>query len=144
MKINMVKNLGGLFSPADEEAEEQLKKLKNAEAYKVDITVNQNYKLHKKMFAFFKYCTQFYYGDINVTNDQIELTRSKLIMSAGYVKQIFYPDGLRFELKPMSLKYEKMTPEARSDCYKKIVDSALKNVFHSANESEYNKLMSFF
>ena len=140
----MVKNPGGLFSPADEEAEDQLKKLKNSQVYKVDITLNQNYKLHKKMFAFFKYCTQFYYGDMNVTNDQIDFTRAKLTMSAGYFKQVFYPDGKRFELKPKSISYEKMAPEDRSVFYNNLINSALKNVFHSADESEYNKLISFF
>ncbi len=144
MKINLVITANGKFWPADAEAEEKITKLKKGDVYVCDVKVNQNYNLHKKMFAFMKYCTQHYYGDINVTNDQVELTRGKLLMSAGYVKQIFYPDGVRFELKPTSMSYEKMAPEERGDCYKKLVDAALKRVFHSADESTYNKLMSFF
>lgn len=144
MKVNMVKNVGGLFSPADEEAENQLRKVKNCDTYTVDIKLNQNYRLHKKMFAFFTYCARYYYGNDKVTNDEVEFTRGKLVMAAGYYKQVFYPDGIRFELKPLSLKYEEMPPEERSECYKKIIDAALKNVFHSADESIYNKLMSYF
>lgn len=144
MKINVIKTANNKIWPADEEAEEKIKKIKTGEVYEVNITLNQNYRLHKKMFAFFKYCAQFYFGDQDVTTDQVEFTREKLIMSAGYVKQVFYPDGIRFELKPMSLSYEKMSPEERGDCYKKIVNAALKRVFHSADESIYNQLMSFF
>ena len=140
----MKKNPGGLLSPADEIAEEQLKALKNNEYYIADIKLYQNYRLHKKVFAFFTYCTQFYYGDENVTKLQVELTRKKLTMSAGYVKQVFFPDGIRFELVPESISYEKMNPEEKGVFYKNLVDAALRNVFHTADESEYNKLMGFF
>ena len=132
------------FIACDEESQAKMEKFKAGVVHSHDIKVNQNYKLHRKMFAFFKYCTQHYYGDIEVTQDQVEFTRAKLLMSAGYVKQIFYPDGKRFELKPQSMSYEKMTPEERGECYKKIIDAALKRVFHSADENTYNQLMSFF
>ena len=144
MKVTMCKNPGGLFSPSDEFVEEQLRSLKNFEHYEVLIKLDQNYELHKKIFAFFTYCTQFYYGDINVTKDQVELTREKLTMLAGYVVQTFLPDGVRFELKPKSISYAKMPPEERTVFYSNLINAALKNVFHTADEDEYNKLMSFF
>ena len=144
MKINMIKTANGKFWPVDAEAEEKIAKLKKGDVYIVDVKVNQNYGLHKKMYAFFRYCTQFYFGDENVTSDQVNFTRKKLLMSAGYVKQVFYPDGVRFELEAMSMSYEKMSPEERSECYKKIINAALKRVFHSASVDVENKLMEFF
>ena len=144
MKVSIKKNPGGLLSPADEVAEEQLKALKNNEYYIADIKLYQNYRLHKKVWAFFNYCTQFYYGDKNVTRGQVELTRRKLTMFAGYVKQEFLPDGKRFELVPVSISYEKMNPEDRGVFYNNLVNAALEKVFHTADESEYNKLMGFF
>lgn len=144
MKVSMYKNPGGLFSPSDEIDEEQLRALKNFRHYKVSITLDQNYELHKKIFAFFKYCTQFYYGDRNVTKEQIDLTRGKLTIGAGYVTQTFLPDGIAFELTPKSISYAKMPPEERTVFYSNLIDSALKNVFHTADEDEYEKLMSFF
>lgn len=144
MKVSMYKNPGGLFSPSDEYVEEQLRSLKNNMHYKVSITLDQDYELHKKIFAFFTYCTQFYYSDINVTREQIELTRSKLTMAAGYVIQTFLPDGKRFELTAKSISYAKMPPDERSVFYSNLINSALKNVFHTASEDEYEKLMSFF
>ena len=140
----MVKLAGGAMLPADEQAESKLQKLKNCDHYSVDIKLNHNYKLMQKIHVFFKFCAQHYYGDINVTADQILLTREKITMSAGYVKQVFLPDGQRFELKPLSISYAKMTPDERSDCYQRLVTAALKNVFHSADNNAFNQLMSFF
>lgn len=144
MKVNMIKNAGGLFSPADEEAEQQLLALKNCDHYSVEIKLNHNYRLHKKIFAFFKFCTQNYYGDIEVTNDQVDFTRKKITISAGYVKQVFYPDGVSFELVPLSISYASMKPEDRQVYYRKIVNSAMKNIFHSADENTFNQLMNYF
>ena len=140
----MVKNAGGLLSPADEEAEEQMKKLKNCDHYSVDVKLNQNYRLHKKMFAFFKYCAQHYYGDTDVDADQVDYTRRQLLIASGYTKTMVDPNSGFIEVTAKSMSYEKMTPEDRPSCYKKIVNAALVNVFHSADESVYNKLMSFF
>lgn len=144
MKVNMIKQPGGLLVPADEEAEQQLLTIKNHSHYTVDIKLNQSYKLHCKIFAFFKFCAQHYYGDKDVTKDQVELTRSKITMSAGYVKQIFLPDGVRFELKPVSISYGKMKPEEKVIFYKNIVNAAMKNVFHTTDENTFNQLMEYF
>lgn len=144
MKVNMKKNAGGVMLPADEEAEQLMLKVKNDSVYSVDIKLNQNYKLHKKMFAFFKYCSQHYYGDTEVDKDQIDYTRRQLLIAAGYTKTMADPVSGFIEVTAKSLKYASMTPEDRISCYKKIVNSALKNVFHSADESIYNQLMSFF
>ena len=144
MKINLIKTENGNFFSADEQDYEIAKNLKTGNVYQAEIKLIQNYKLHKKMFAFFKYCAQHYYGDQNVTKDQIEFTRSKLLMAAGYVKQVFYPDGKRFELYPQSMKYENMPPEERSECYKKLVTAACKNIFHSADDATWNSLIRFF
>jgi len=145
MKVNVVKTANGKLWPAEQEDEEKLRNMKVAEVYEVDIKVNQNYQLHKKIFAFFKFCTQHYYGDMDVTTEQVEFTREKLLMSAGYVKQVFYPDGQRFELKPMSMSYAKMSPEERSECYKRLINTALKRVFNNnIDKVTENQLMSFF
>jgi hypothetical protein len=144
VKINLVKTAVGSFVCADDEAYEKVSNMKAGDVYEVTIKLNQNYRLHKKMFAFFKYCAQHYYGDEEVTQDQVEFTRSKLLMSSGYVKQVFYPDGKRFELYPASMKYEKMAPEERAECYKKLVTAACKRIFNNADERTWNKLIEFF
>jgi len=144
MKVNVLKTANNKLWPADEEAEEKIGKIKNGEVYKANITINQNYRLHKKMFAFFKYCAQFYYGDQEVDNNQVDYTRRQLLIASGYTNTMVDPRSGFIEITAASLKYEKMPPEERSDCYKKLVNSALKNVFHSADDEVYNQLMSFF
>lgn len=140
----MVKVSGGALLPADETAEQAMQKVKSCDHYEVDIKLNHNYKLLQKIHVFFKFCAQHYYGDINVTAAQIKLTRDKVTMSAGYVSQVFLPDGKRFEFYPVSISYAKMSPEDRAECYGKLVTAALKNVFHTADENTFNQLMGFF
>jgi len=145
MKINVVKTANNKLWAADEEDEEKLRNIKVAEVYEVDIKVNQNYQLHKKIFAFFKFCTQHYYGDMDVTNVQIEFVRKKLIVFAGYFDQVFLRNGVDFELVPRSLEYQKMPPEERSQCYKDLINAALKHVFNNnIDKVTENQLMSFF
>lgn len=145
MKVNVVKTANNKLWAADEENEEKLRNMKVAEVYEVDIRVNQNYQLHKKIFAFFKFCTQHYYGDMDVTKIQIEFVRKKLIVFAGYFDQVFLRDGVQFELVPRSLEYQKMPPEERSQCYKDLINAALKHVFNNnIDKVTENQLMSFF
>ena len=144
VKVNMIKVAGGTLLPADELAEEQMQKIKNCSHYTVDIKLNHNYKLLQKIHVFFKFCAQHYFGDKDVTADQIKLTRDKITMAAGYVKQVFLPDGERFELYPMSISYAKMTPEERVVCYVALTNAAMRHVFHTADENTFNRLISFF
>ncbi len=131
MKINLVKVAGGELLPADEQSQESLKKIKTGEYYSCDIKLNQNYRLHKKIFGFFSFCCQHYYGDIEAHKDEYKLdyVRRKITVIAGYSRQVWSRDGTSFELIPLSLKYSKMLPEDRAVFYKKITDVALKRVF---------------
>jgi len=147
VKINMIKQAGGLFSPVDEEAEDQLKKLKNCDVYSVDIKVNNNYRLHKKIFGFFGFCCNYKYGDINASKDEYYLNkvRKDLTINAGYYKQVFEPDGLSFELVALSLKYKSMPDNDRQDFYKRITQAALDNIFNnSADDDTLNQLLNWF
>jgi hypothetical protein len=144
MKVDMIKFAGGVLAPANEEAIQALLAVKNDEHYTVNITLNHNYKLLQKIHVFFKFCAQHYYGDKGVTSSQIKLTRDKVTMAAGYADQVFLPDGKRFTLYPKSISYAKMSPDDRQECYNKLVNAALKNVFHTADENTFNQLMGFF
>ena len=144
MKINLVKTATGAFWAADEEAIELIKNFKIGEVYSADIKLNQNYKLLQKVWVFFKYCAQHYYGDRDVSKEQIELTKGKLLKSSGYCKQVFLPDGKSFEVVPTSISYAKMSEEERRECYGKLVTSACKNIFNNADVNVWNDLMSRF
>tara|TARA_R110000772_G_scaffold149823_1_gene260534 strand:- start:12 stop:446 length:435 start_codon:yes stop_codon:yes gene_type:complete len=144
MKVDMIKLPGGVLTPANEAAVESLTAVKNNEYYTVDIKLNHNYKLLQKIHVFFKFCAQHYYGEKYVTAAQIELTREEITISAGYFEQRFYPCGVMFKVVPRSISYAKMSQEERGECYNRLVNAALINVFHTADENTFKQLMSFF
>lgn len=147
MKVNFIKCAGGILVPADDAQLVKMNKLGNGEEYKVDIPLNQNGKLHRKLFLFFSFCTQHYYGDSEAHKDEYQLNyvRKNLTITAGYYRQMFSRDGDKFEIVPLSLSYEKMSPEERSDFYKRIINAAIKRVFdRTTDENTLNQLYNFF
>lgn len=146
MKANFVKCAGGTLVPADDLQVEKLTKLANGEEYEVDIKLKQNGKLHRKIMLFFSFCTQHYYQDMEASKDayQYDFVRKKLTIIAGYHRQVFNRDG-GFEIVAQSLSYDKMSPEERSDFYKRIVTAALARVFDRTTDNNViNQLYSFF
>lgn len=147
MKVNIIKTANGKLWAADDIAQEQISKLSNGEEYECDIKLKQNGKLHRKIFGFFAFCTQHYYGDIEAHKDeyQREYVRKQLTILAGYKKAIYNRDGTKFEIVPLSLSYNKMTPEERADFYKRLIDAALKRVFdRTTDENIINQLVTWF
>ena len=147
MKINLIKTANNKLWPADEEAEITLSKLKKADVYVADIKVNQNYELHKQIFGFFGFCTNYKYGDPDAGKNKyyLDKVRKDLTISAGYYKQVFEPDGLSFEVVALSLKYERMPDDKRQEFYKRITQAALDGVFNNgADDNTINQLLSWF
>jgi hypothetical protein len=147
VKINLIKTNDGSFIPCDEESQAKAKKFKAGVVHSHDVKVNQNYRLHSKLFGFFSFCTNYYYGDMEAYKDEYSVlyVRNKLTVIAGYFKQVYSRDGTSFELIPLSLKYESMEPEVRQEFYKKIVDAALNRVFDkTTDENVLNQLRSWF
>lgn len=147
MKINLIKTANGKFWPVDEEAETSIAKLKKGDVYSANITVNHNYELHKKIFGFFGFCTNYYYGDNEAKKCEYQLgrIRRKLTIAAGYHKQVFGRDGISFEIVPLSLKYESMPDDERQMFYKRMTQAALDNIFNDgADDNVINQLLSWF
>ena len=147
MKVSFTKQPGGALIPSSDADAEKMTKLSNGELYEVDIKIKQNGKLHRKVFAFFSFCTQHYYGDSEAHKDEYQLNyvRKNLTITAGYCKQMFSRDGDKFEIVPMSLSYEKMSPDERSDFYKRIINAAIKRVFdRTTDQNVLNQLYNFF
>ena len=147
MKIDITLSADRQINPANEQSMIALNKLKYGEFYSCDIKLNQNYRLHQKIFGFFAFCTNYYYGDMEASKDEYSVlyVRNKLTVIAGYFKQQYSRDGTSFELIPLSLKYDSMPPETRQEFYKKITDAALKRVFDKTTDSNViAQLMNWF
>ncbi len=146
MKISFIKQPGGTLTPSSEETVNKMAKLSNGIEYEVDIKVKQNGALHRKMFAFFSFCTNNYYGDSEAYKNkyQLDYVRGELTKIAGYSVQVFNREG-GFKIVPMSLEYEKMSPEDRSELYSRLIDAAIARVFNRTNDKNtLNQLYSFF
>ena len=147
MKVNLILNSDRQFIACDAESQAIVEKFNVGVVHSHDIKINQNYRLHKKIFGFFAFCTNYYYGDIEACKDEysVKYVRNKLTVIAGYFKQVWSRDGTSFELIPLSLSYEKMPPEERQEFYKKITDAALKRVFDkTTDENVINQLLNWF
>lgn len=147
MKLWLTRTANNKLWPVDELAEGKIKKIPVGVELEYTVNTKQNGKLHRKIFGFFKFCTVHYYGDIEAGNDdyQLEFVRKKLTVIAGYHKQVFQRNGVDFELVPLSLSYDKMSPEERGEFYKRIIDAALKRVFdRTTDQNIINQLVSWF
>ncbi len=147
MKLNLIKTADGSFIACDEESQAKMAKFKAGVVHSHDVKVNQNIGLHRKLFGFFNFCTNYYYGDMEAHKDEYSVlyVRNKLTVIAGYFTQKHSRDGTSFELIPLSLKYESMSPEVRQEFYKRITDAALKRVFDkTTDQNVINQLNSWF
>ncbi len=147
MKVWLAKTANNKLWPCDELAESKLSKLSVGEELEWSVNTKQNGKLHRKIFGFFKFCTIHYYGDIEAGNNeyQLDYVRKELTVIAGYYERVFNRDGDKFKLMPLSLSYDKMTPEQRGDFYSRIIDAALKRVFdRTTDQNIINQLVSWF
>ena len=147
MKIDITLSADMQINPANEQSLIAIKKLKFGHFYTCDIKLNNNYRLHQKIFGFFVFCTNYYYGDMDASKCpyQVERLRKKLTIAAGYHKQVFNRDGIHFEIVALSLKFESMPDDERQVFYKRMTQAALDNVFNNgADDNVINQLLTWF
>ena len=89
MIVPMIKNAGGVFCPADDMYLDKLKKLENGGLYEISLKKRNNPKLHRKLFAFFKFCFDHYSPDNTEMScadevKQFDHFRKRLTILAGF------------------------------------------------------------
>ena len=145
MKINMVKNAGGLLVPASDMEADKLTKFKTGEQYEIDIKLSRHPAFHRKVFKFFGFCFEHWKGDneFQCESKQFDVFREHLTVLAGYYDTYHSITGsVRVEAK--SLAYSNMKQEEFEKCYIALTNAAMKHVFSSADENTYNQLIRFF
>ena len=145
MKVNMIKNRGGVLIPADDLEEERLTKFKTGEIYPVELKLSRNNAFHGKMFVFFNFCFQYWRSDKVFASEKVQRDefRKELTINAGFYDEVW---NLKGELKIVarSLAFEKMEQEEFESCYNAIIQAAMNSIFDSNDNDIYNRLMSFF
>lgn len=145
MKLEFIKQAGGMLMPADDYTAEKLTKFKTGGQYTVDIKRTRNPHFHAKMFAFFNFCFQYWAGGHEFQDESLQFDefRKELTKTAGFYDQVFDLQG-NFTIVAKSLSFGSMDQEEFEQCYNAIIQAAMTNIFRSADEQQLNRLMSFF
>lgn len=142
----MTKVQGGVFIPANDMEHEKTTKFKTNELYEIDIKLVRNPAFHRKAFAFFNFCFEFWSDgtDFKEHAAQFDVFRKNLTVLAGYYTKLFNIKGeLRIEAK--SLSFGSMKQEEFEQCYSALVNAALKHIFSGGiDDNTENELMGFF
>lgn len=150
MKIPMIKNAGGVFCPADEMYLDKLKRFENGGLYEVEFKKTNNPKLHRKLFAFFKFCFEHYSSE----NSEVECAdeakqfnhfRKRLTILAGFFDEFINFDTGEIHREAQSLKWDEMDDIERGECLSAVINAAIKYVFNDTkDENVLNQLYAFF
>lgn len=145
MKVEMVKQPGGLLCPASDMEMEKLNKFKTGGQYTIEIKLVRNPKFHGKVFAFFNFCFAHWKGDNEFQSEtkQFDVFRNHLTVLAGFFDSYHnISGGVRIEAK--SLSFSSMPQEEFEECYNALIRAALKHIFKTTDDNTYNQLLSFF
>lgn len=150
MKIDMIKQAGGVLLPASDLEVEKLSKFKNGEIYPVEIKRSRNPSFHGKVFAFFNFC--FDHWSANKTHwdhmsepKQFDSFRKELTKLAGFVDQAYSIDGQSFTIEAKSLSYGNMSQDEFEECYNALINAAIKHIFNNTQDERIiNQLTGFF
>ena len=145
MKLEFIKQAGGMLIPADDYSAEKLTKLKTGGQYPVEIKQARNPQFHRKVFAFFNFCFQHWSGGHKFQDESLQFDqfRKELTKTAGFYDQVFDLQG-NFTIVAKSLSFGSMDQGEFEQCYNAIIQAAMTNIFRTADEQQLNKLMSFF
>lgn len=145
MKIEFIKQPGGVLIPASDIEAATMIQFQNGEQYSVDIKKTRNQKFHRKVFKFFRFCFDHWRSELEFTNErkQFEVFRNNLTVVAGYYEEFYNIKGeVRVEAK--SLSYESMDDLEFSECYSALINAAMRTIFENAGEDIEIQLYSFF
>ena len=59
MKIEMIKEAGGVFRPVNDLEYEKTTKFKTGEQYTISVPLARNPAFHRKVFSFFNFCFNY-------------------------------------------------------------------------------------
>ncbi|WP_256891931.1 DUF1367 family protein [Rodentibacter pneumotropicus] len=150
MKIPMIKNAGGIFCPADDMYLDKLKRLENGGLYEIELKKINNPRLHRKLFAFFKFCFDHWTAensDLEFADEvkQFNHFRKRLTILAGFFDEYVDFDTGEISREAQSLKFDEMDDIERGECLSAVINAALKHVFgNTTDENVINQLYAFF
>ena len=149
MQIDLVKHPGGVFSPASDSDLERLQRFKNGETYTAEIKLTRHPAHHRKAFAFFQFCFDYWAAEnagyeCSDEHTQKEEFRKNLTILAGFFDVVTTIRG-ETKVRAKSLAYSSMDGDEFARCYSALINAAIKHVFAgTTNPAILNRLQSFF
>lgn len=146
MKVEMTKGAGGVLLPATYLEAEKLIRFKTGEMYTVEIKLSRNAAFHRKVFAFFNFCFEYWKGEngFQCEQKQFDVFRDHLTVLAGFYDS-YHGIGGNVRIEAKSISYAKMSQEEFEKLYTALINAAIKHVFGgTTDENTLNQLQSFF
>ena len=145
MKINTIKQPGGVLVPASDMDSDSLTKFKTGEMYEIEMKLPRNPKFHGKVFTFFQYCFAHWKSDREFMDEkgQFDVFRKHMTAIAGFRDEYYGIDG-RVRIEAKSLAYSSMEQEEFESVYQALIQVAMQKIFKGSDDQVYNKLVSFF
>ena len=149
MQIEMLKMAGGVLVPLNDEQAESLAKFKTGEQYQIEIKQARNPAFHRKVFAFFKFCFEYWSADKTEwqyfdERKQFDTFRKNLTVLAGF-KEVSYTIDGRMRIDAQSLAYGNMGQDEFERCYSALINAAMQNIFKGCNDERIlDCLYAFF
>lgn len=132
MELYLVKQLNGSLLPAYESDYEKVKKIKQGDTVKCEVTKPRNIKFHKKFFALMNlvYQNQERY-------DHIDDLREQLTIAAGYYTTTYTLEGVE-QQKAKSISFAAMDELEFGELYNALLDVIVKYFHFDRIEIEQN------
>ncbi|MCI7719028.1 MAG: DUF1367 family protein [[Pasteurella] aerogenes] len=149
-KYQMIKLAGGMFAPVDDMYLDKLNRFENGGLYEIEVKKSNNPNLHRKLFAFFKFCFSHWKAENTELEFSDELKqfnyfRKRLTILAGFFDEFVDFDTGEIHKEAQSLKWDEMDDIERGDCLNAVINAALKHVFNNTrDENIINRLYAFF
>lgn len=145
MKLEFIKQAGGILMPADDYTAEKMIKFKTGCQFPIEIKRPRNQSFHGKVFKFFDFCFKHWAGGHEFQNESLQFDefRKELTKTAGFYDQVFDLNG-NFTIVAKSLSFGNMDQEEFEQCYHALIQAAMTNIFRTADEQTLNRLMGFF
>ncbi len=147
MDIQMQKAANGILVPSDEEAQQELSKLKLGQPVRVTIVRQRNYHFLKKWFALINFAFDYWEPPEielkqKVTPEKnLDRFRKDVTILAGYYDATYRLNGeVRIEAK--SIAFGNMSEDEFEVLYSKTIDVILKKVCTQFTEDELRETVA--
>ena len=132
MELYLVKQLNGSLLPAYDSDYEKVKKIKQGDTVKCEVTKPRNIKFHKKFFALMNlvYQNQERY-------EHIDDLREQLTIAAGYYTTTYTLEGVE-QQKAKSISFAAMDELEFGELYNALLDVIVKYFHFDRIEIEQN------